>query len=557
MGSSEPLIGALFWSQRDKLFEPARQDRQPKRPAQDILLAVTRARAPVTPRQLAAVIGVATGVSYLLTRTRDFGGDDTIYAMAVDAWLQHGLLERAFLHPHHPLYNPLVGLVAWIWRSLSGQVLVLDAGAAVSAVAAALTVAGLVLVLVHAGINHRVSVLTACIVATAGSFWRFATMMEVYTLAAAGTLLWLTVLARPRPRAHWLGLGLAAAWLSHLILGLLVLPTAWCLRRRPRTLVITLLYGVVAPGLVLVVAQALAQGISQVSDLPGLFVSSSLGSWLHMPRAGALPEALRGLMLWRWYEQVPVYPPVINAGLSGLGRLALLLLAPLVVLGCAIAIRQRRPIGIAAVTGLLVLLPYWLMWDIGLAQHMVPAIALLAVLLALGADALPNRLGGIVLTGALVCLVIANGVGSAVPQTQAYLSKMLLMADFVRDVVPEQGQVLAVGVDPKVRLSLPYLSSRHVEDLTLLVHAARSQELSPEAALAYWLSRVADDRPTWALAELLDPATLHWIEQLGLTRDAWQHALSQLAYGPPRTMPADGVVLTKPITLIPIRRLAH
>jgi hypothetical protein len=502
--------------------------------------------------QLAVVLGLVALVTYLLTRTRDFGGDDTVYATAVAGWLQHGELQRTFIHPHHAVYNPLVALVAALWQLLFGHVVVLDAGAWVSGAAAAFVIGALIVVLTGNGIKPEVALLAAAVVATCGSVWRFATMMEVYTLAAAGVVLWLAALSRSKVSGARIGLGLAAAWLGHLILGLLVLPTVWCLRRQPRQLLIALAIGVAVPATLLVVVLALSQGATSPAEVYGLFVSSSLSGWLHAPDVGALLDAGYGLVVWQWYSEVPVYSPAAATWLTRIGNLAVLLLLPLLVLGLILAVRKRQAITTAALGGLLVMLPYWMVWDVGLAQHMLAALPLLAVIIALAADALPGRLGVVALAMILGCQVISNGIGSAIPQTQPHFSKMILIAEFVQKVVPEQGQVLAVGADAEVRLGLPYLASRHVEDLTLLVADARGQGVPPEVALRYWLDQVDSGRPTWALGEVFDPATVAWIEELGIARATWHKALQALISGEPITLPADHVALPEPVTLRPV-----
>src|SRR3989304_1332485 len=77
-------------------------------------MVVGRKRAP--PAQQALVIGAVVLVVYLLTRTRDLGGDDTVFAMAVDSLLSGGGPSREVFHPHHALFNPLVAAGGWLLR---------------------------------------------------------------------------------------------------------------------------------------------------------------------------------------------------------------------------------------------------------------------------------------------------------------------------------------------------------------------------------------------------------------------------------------------------------
>ena len=189
---------------------------------------------------------------YYLTRTRHFGGDDTVYATVVQRFLDLGAVERVFVHPHHLVYNPLVAVWAGIERLLTGSSVVLDAGAGVSAAAAALAVASTFLLLKRFAIADGIAVLVAATLAVTGGMWRYATRMEVYTLAAAGVVVWCTAVANPGCSWRRLSLGFAAPWLGHSVLGLLLVPGALLQRARPKIVMRALLAGVAFPGFVVV-----------------------------------------------------------------------------------------------------------------------------------------------------------------------------------------------------------------------------------------------------------------------------------------------------------------
>jgi hypothetical protein len=79
-----------------------------------------------SPAWQAAVVGAVALVTYLLTRTRDLGGDDTVYAMTVDGFLSGHGVSRELFHPHHPIYNPIVAAVCWLLRLVGFRPFVAD-----------------------------------------------------------------------------------------------------------------------------------------------------------------------------------------------------------------------------------------------------------------------------------------------------------------------------------------------------------------------------------------------------------------------------------------------
>ncbi|HSO24631.1 MAG TPA: hypothetical protein VLT81_17140 [Chondromyces sp.] len=497
----------------------------------------------------ALAIAAASFALYLLTRTRHFGGDDTVFATVVQRWLDLGEVERAFLHPHHVLYNPLVGVVAWLVRAVTGSVFVLDAGAAVAAAAAAVAVAGVYLVARRHGVPDDVAVLTSATLAVSGGMWHYATTMEVYTLAAAGVVAWLAAVADDRSSWRRLAAGFAAPWLGHTVLLLLLLPGVWLQRRRARVVVAALAAGVALPGLAVAGLLALARGVRSPVAMAELMVGGGLGHWLSAPDVEGALRALQGTVVWRSYHALAVYPPSAMTLFDLLGGLAAAVLAAAVVWGGVRGLRDRNPLAVAAASGVAVLVPLWLVWDTGNPEHAVAATPLFAVLAAIGFSALPRRLSLAGLGAAAAALLVANGLGSALPRTQPQLSRTLVVAEHVRATVPEDGLLVAVGIDAELRLALPYLTSRRVMDLTSEVHAARRSGARPEAALERWLKTAAAAPEAWLLEDLDRPEIAAWVEELGVPPAAWERARRSLRPGPGALLEADGVVIREPVTL--------
>lgn len=219
---------------------------------------------------MAAVLAIVWFLVYTLTRTRHFGGDDTVFALVVQRWLELGVFERAFFHPHHLLYNPLVAVCSWLVRAVTGSVFVLDVGAALSAAAAAVTVAGVFLVLRRFRFDDSLALSASTVLAVTGGMWRYATRMEVYTLAAAGVVVWLAAMSNERASWRKLAAGFAAPWLGHSVLALLAPPGAWLQRSRPRVLAIGLAAGLLVPGVVAAVLLAAVHGAGSASSLMGV-----------------------------------------------------------------------------------------------------------------------------------------------------------------------------------------------------------------------------------------------------------------------------------------------
>lgn len=501
----------------------------------------------------AAVLAIASFVMYFVTRTRHFGGDDTVFATVVQRWLDLGAVEPVLLHPHHLVYNPMVAGWAWLGRRLCGSVVVLDAGAAVSAVAAALAVAGVYLVLRRFAVADGVAMLAAGVLAVTGGMWRYATRMEVYTMAALGVVVWLAAVADEECTWRKLAGGFAAPWLGHSVLGLLVLPGIWRQRHRPPVVVRAVVAGVVIPGAIAAAALAWFNNAFSVGTMVGVVSGGGLGGWLSAPDPTAAGRALYGLVVWRTYHQLPVYPQSVMVFFDVLGQVAAAGLAVLVFLGAVRGSVKRLPLASTAVAGIAVLIPLWLIWDVGNTEHVVAAAPLFAVLAALGASSLPRPWGVTVLAIFASGLLLANGLGSALLETQPQLSRTRVVAEHVRETVPEDGVLVAVGVDPELRLGLPYLASRRVIDLTKFVSSAGRSGTSPDEALVQWWAAVAAaaaaGRDLWLLEDLDDPAVAAWIAKIGISEGAWRRVRAALQVGGGSTLNADGLVVRRPVTL--------
>lgn len=501
----------------------------------------------------AAVLWIASFSVYFLTRTRHFGGDDTVFATVVQRWLDIGAIEPVLFHPHHLLYNPMVAGWAWLGRGLSGSTVVLDTGAAVSAAAASLAVAWVYLVLRRFAVADGIAMLAAGALAVSGGMWRYATRMEVYTLAAVGVVVWLAAVADEECTWRKLAGGFAAPWLGHSVLGLLVLPGIWRQRRRPQVVVRAVIAGVAIPGAVAMAALAWLNHAYSVDRLADAVGGGGLGKWLSAPDPAGAVRALYGLVVWRTYHNLPVYPQSVMDLFDVLGLVAALLLGFLVILGAVVGSARYHPLASTAVAGIAILIPLWLVWDVGNTEHVVAASPLFAALVGLGASSLPRRWALTVLVVSASGLLVANGLGSALLETQPHLSRTLVVADHVRETVPENGVLVAIGVDPKLRLGLPYLASRRVIDLTKFVSSAQRSGSSPDEALHRWLANVAaaavEGRDLWFLEEIDDPMVAAWIDEIGITESAWRRVRGALYFGGGTTLTADGLVVRRPITL--------
>jgi hypothetical protein len=259
--------------------------------------------------------------------------------------------------------------------------------------------------------------------------------------------------------------------------------------------------------------------------------------------------ALRGLVESKTYHALPVFSRGTTILFDVFGLLATVCLAALVVWGTVVSVRKKSPVGVASVLGIASLVPLWLVWDVGNSEHAVAASPLFAVLVAVGASAAGRKIGGALLAAVAMMLLIVNGVGSALLGTQPSLSRTLVVADFVRETVPENGSLVAVGVDPELRLALPHLGGRRVIDLTAVVHSARRAGATPQEALGRWLQLAAAADDTWLLEDPDSAEVRRWVAELGVGDRMWLEARALLRLKGGVTLAADDVVIRRPITL--------
>ena len=337
--------------------------------------------------------------------------------------------------------------------------------------------------------------------------------------------------------------------LAHLAMGVLVPATAAGVRPPWRRRLTAIGFGLAIPTLVL--GTALLLRGPHGSSAAHALLPSSYDAYLRTPDPGAVPRALGGLLWWGWYHTVPVLRPEAASLFDQLVVAARLLAVVLLLSGLVACWRRRGPrIAAIALAGLAGFTVLWLVWDVGNVEHTVASAPLWGVLLATGAAALPRRTGPLLLALLAALLLIGNGLGSAIPQSRPENGRVLVLADFVRRTVPEDGTVLSLGADARLRLGLGYLSGRRVVSLALAVDSARSQGRSPEVALAYWLDRARTATTVWLTPDVLDAKGAAFAEQeLGLPAAELSKALDHLVPEDRTTLPPDGVTIRSPFIL--------
>jgi hypothetical protein len=507
----------------------------------------------VTPVQLGVVVGLIVFIVGLLTRTRDVGGDDTVYAMAVEGWLRGRGVADEFFDTYHVLFNPIVAAVTWVIRLVHPEALVLDVGAAVSSFFAGLAAGGLVVVLRRNRCGSWPAALAAGSVAACGGFWSIATRMEVYTLAAAAVVLWLAVCSDSRSRPLAVGLSLGLATLAHAALIVLLVPTVWRFRREPAPLLRSLALGLGIPAMTLAIVFVFDRGVwSPLGWLALILPGESIG---YVSPAGAwmAPRALYSLVLWNWYHAVPVLVPAAARVMDVLGSTAVPLAAGLVVAGVWRLVRHDDRLGRLSLVALAAFLPLWMVWDVGNPEHAVAAAPLFGVLLALGASQLPRWWGNAALGALLAILLTVNGLVGAVPQSRSENGRLWITASFVTERVPADAVILAVGADSRLRLGLGYLSGRRIVDLTLVVRSAGLNGRPPAEGLGYWLERAREAPSLWALDEIYSAEGEHWVSTLGISASIWRGAVSRLPRVETFELEADGAVLSRPFRIHEVR----
>lgn len=509
---------------------------------------------PVGPAAEGVVIGLVFFVVYLMTRSRNLGGDDTVFALAVDRALEGKLDWGLLAHPHHPIFNLLVTAAAAVINGLGFHPLSADVGAGVAAFLAAATVGGLVVVLRRAGRSEGVALLVACTVGFSGGLWSFATRFEVYALEAAAILLWLAVVGQPKPSARRSGLALGAAVLSHLAAGVLAMPTAWRLRHDRCRMAKALLVGLGGAAIVWIGLRVVLERLLTPSGWMHRLLGPAMGGYLQVGGPADVARALHGLVAWGFFHSVPVLKSGAAAGFTVAETVVVSLAGLLVALGCFHAARRRDPLSWTALLGVLAFLPLWLLWDVGNVEHAVGAVPLFAILLAAGAEILPGRSGPVLLGILALGLAVVNGLGSAIPQSLPGNGPVTVRALFVARTVPEDGLILSLGMDARLRLGLPYLSGRRVDDLALILAGARRRGLPPATALEAWLDRARGTRRLWALEDLFDPGAGPWLAERGIPPERWERVRRRFRIVDTVTLPADGVAVRREFTLY---RLAY
>ncbi len=504
-----------------------------------------------TPERDALALGLLTLAIYLATCTRDLSGDEIVFSLATEAWLLRPGLWWDFFHPFHPLFNPLVGACTWVIRHLGGTGFVADVGATVGSCFAGLAVAALTLLLRRRGLPRAAALWAAAVVALSGGLWRFGVRFEVYSSVAAAVVLWLAVLSAERVRPVTAGLALALAVLAHVATLALVPATALRLRRQPRDAALALVIGVGGPlGFILVVTGVIHEPSSLAAWKETLFPAWWGHTYLTRPSLLAPLVALRDLLTWRWYRQVPVVGPVV--GLEILAAVALLIAVCVLAVGAWSAWRDTSQLGKMSLAGIASFLPLWVVWDVGNVEHTIMALPFFAVLLALGASRLGNRHGPLALGTLAGVLVVVNGVASAVPQALGRNGRVWSAAEFVVSEVPADAPILAVGGDSALRLGLVYLAGRNVVDLERLVGPPVERETAAPAALLRWLSAARSSPPAWAFAEVFSRQTAERVASLGIPRQSWERAIGSLVRGREVVLPPDGRVRDRELRFVEV-----
>lgn len=504
---------------------------------------------PASPVQLGVVIGAVFFVMYLLTATRDLVGDETFFARSVDGFFTGKLLPREFFHPHHPLFNPLIAAVTWVIRLLGFRPIILDIGAGFAAFFAAAVVAALVPVLRRAGVREGAALLAAAVAGASGGFWRFATCMEVYTLTAAAVLLWLATVGRDRPAPLTSGASLAASMLSHLAAGLLAVPTVIRFRKRPHAMAVALGLGLTVATTTVILVFVLGLHAYTPAQWLSLLLPDYTAGYLGKTTEGTLLRTVADLAVWDWYRRVPIFSPATSHVLDVASVVVLAILLVALVAGILVAVRGRNPLAVTAALGLAVYVPLWLFWDVGNVEHAVAVTPLFATLIAFGAASLPRRSGEVALAAAVGVLLVVNGLASAVPQSRPENGRDWVIAAFVSENVPNDAVVLSVGVDPRLRLSLPYLSGRRVVTLRLDVESAKSQGRSPIDGLAYWMHAGIAGRSVWATPEVLDPQSASAVQRMGIPVELWLRVMQAVRPVERRVLEPDGLIIREPFVL--------
>ena len=387
--------------------------------------------------------------------------------------------------------------------------------------------------------------------AVCGGIWNIATHNEVYTMAAAAVALWLWTAANPNSRPAIVGATVAVAVLCHAVLGLLLLPTLWIYRSRPRALPSLVAIAAGVPAAVFASVFVFARGIASPMEWIGELVPSETVGFV-APAAG-IHHALKGLVVWQWYRSVPVMLPSVARVIDGLAWVALVAAAGLVVWGVVSALRVGDRTTRVALAGLAAFLPLWFLWDVGNPEHAVAAAPLFAVVIAGGVRRWPVRPARIALGSWVALLLVVNGIGSAAFQSRPENGRVWVTAGFLTEETAPEAVVLSLGRDGRLRLGLGYLSGRNLVDLTLNTRSARLAGRPVGDGLDYWLLRARQAEELWALDEVLTPGAEDWVEQIGIPRERWVGSIGRLEILETRELPADGAVIEEPFRIHRVR----
>ncbi len=486
------------------------------------------------------IVGAAAFGLYVLTRSTHVGGDDTVFALVVDRWVATGEIGPTLLNPHHPVFLPLIGAVGRLALAVGLAPSALGVGATVSSLFGALTVAGLVIGLRRAGVGSSLAVAAAAVLAVSGGWWKYATRMEVYTLAGLAVMVWLMVMGRPLLGRCAAAAVTATTWLAHAGLGLLVAPVAWRLRHRWRALIATLVWGVVFPLIVLVCVAVWALDIRSVAELRVWMSGHDLTTWMTWPDPLAAMRSVASMFRWSTANVPEAYPRSLLITCSALGWIATVGLLVVAGFGAARALRGPWSLGKASIAAVLAMLPLWLVWEPGNDEQVVALIPAVVVLAAWGARALRDGVGERVLALSALALLVGNGLVGALVQTQPELSRVRVVADRIALTVPAEALLLTVGRDPELRLAVPYLTGLPSADLTLICERARRERLPPDACVDRWIGRALGPAEVWMYENPVDPGTLRYVAELGVDADTWRRVIARLTIEEQRQVDVPG-----------------
>ena len=81
------------------------------------------------------------------------------------------------------------------------------------------------------------------------------------------------------------------------------------------------------------------------------------------------------------------------------------------------------------------------------------------------------------------------------------------------------------------------------------MRSARIAGRPPEDGLRWWIGRARGASELWALDDVFDPRSEAWIDELGISREAWRAALAGLSTRGTAELSPDGAVVREPFRL--------